>query len=492
MLLSVPFALIFIAIVAHILIADRRRVTLELGFQVAIGLCLLTIGVFGFLSAEPLRLALSAGADIGGQYGIRVRPALVVTVPSALLLAMLGVVLPLVFIWLRATLDGRGRSFFISAHVLTLGLVGAFLAESLLVFYVFFEISLIGAYFWLGIHGNAERGGSREVISGALTRFLLFTLLGSLAMLASIAALMALVGGDVALTDLRATIAQLPVAARFWTMLGFLLAFAVKMPLFPLHGWMRETYHGSPPVARAVLSAAMSKLGAYGFTAILCAGYAEELRPYGHILRGLAVAGVLYGALLCVGARTFRDVLIYSSLAHLNIIALGVFAGLSGEARDASPLSAAYFQMFNHGLILAVLFALEARISQGADADYDFTGLREKLPRLTAVLLIGIFVAISLPGAGSFAAELLILFATFRHSMLLCFLALLGLLLAAIALVRVFHRVFLGVPQTDARILAGDLNAGEAVLGLCVAAIWVATGLYPMGILHALQNSIHP
>lgn len=482
------FALLGLSILAQSVLSNAHRARIAILFQLAVGATLVMSGVHAYDLAPGVGESLS-GPTLGlAGYRFDFTPTLYLDARNGLLLAMLGLVLPLVFFWLRESFTEAGAGFFVSADLLTLGLVGAFVADSLLLFYVFFEVSLIGAYFWIGLYGTAERNGSGEF--GTLTRFLLFTLVGSLAMLVSIALIVANAGTDVRLSNLSVTVAELPQTVRQWSAAGFFLAFAVKMPLFLFHGWMRETYRGAPAAARAILSAGMSKLGAYGFLMILVPGYAADLRPIAGLLQVFAVIGVGYGALMCFGVKSFRDVLIYSSLTHLNLIALGVFTAMTGTEADSSPLQAALFQMFNHGLLMGALFALESRIARDQSADHDFGGLRARLPRLAAIMLTTIFVAISLPGTGSFAAELLILFAAYRQSLTTAFLALVGLLIAAAALVRVFHRNFLGEERGHTAMVARDLSAGETAVGLGCIALWIVTGFYPMWILGPLQGLI--
>ncbi len=491
-MLALPFLILFVSIAVQVYLRDdRHRANAELLAQVLNGLALLFVGSSVLFGGEELRLALGNVNILSSDtITLKIALALHLRPTNAVLILMLGLVLPLAYYWLRPTYLGRDRSFYISANILHIGLMGAFLADSLVLFYGFFELALIGAYFWIGLHGVAERGGSREVVSGALTRFLLFTLLGSLSMLASIAVLVASAGSDVRLTQLAEVVASLSPTARAWTLAGFFAAFAVKMPLFPFHGWLRETYHGSPALARTILSAAMSKLGAYGFLVIVCGGYVTVAAPVAGLLQTLALSGIVYGALLCLGVQSMRDVLVYSSLTHLSLIALGMFTALGNDARDGSALGAALFQMFNHGLIMTALFCLEGRISESSEAHTDLRGLKLRLPRLSALLLTAIFVSISLPGAGSFAAELLILFSAYRESAGTAFVALLGLLLSAAAIVRIYHRDFLGTDRTPDGPVAADFSVVETIPGLGLATIWIVTGLQPMLILAAVEGAV--
>lgn len=358
-----------------------------------------------------------------------------------------------------------------SLWVLVLGLTGTFLSDSVILFYVFFETSLMGAYFWIGFYGRKNAEGGADSRPG-LTRFLLFTLVGSLSMLVSIAFLCS-GGKDVRFSELPALLGDYSPSVRRLVVLGFLAAFAVKMPLFGLHGWLRETYLGAPPAARAILSAVMSKLGAFGLLlASLYMGTAfQEMAPF---IAVVAAIGVVYGGLVSLSRETILDAAVYSSLCHLNLIALGL-AVFSGSAGDASVAAAAVLQMFNHGLIMAAILVYDARVQSEAAS-----GLREYARRLSMMFLFALFAAISLPGLSSFPAEVILLYASFKFSPYAAAAAALGLLLAAAALIRIYHKHYLGAFRGQAEAVArGELSIKEILPGALFAVVWIVLGLWP-------------
>jgi NADH-quinone oxidoreductase subunit M len=468
---------------------NRAQARAALAFNWAYGAFLTVISVMAMASPHGLRIAGRAAPL--GLTGFKVEPALYLDGRNAPFLLLLGLCLPLVFTWLRDK-DGRyGPSYYVSANLLVLSLAGVFLSDSLLLFYLFWETALLGAYFWIGLHGRANiHSGS---VYSALIRFFLFTLVGSLPMQVSIIALCAAAGGDPGINGILATASSLDGDRRAWIFAGFLLGFAVKLPLLGFHGWLRDTYNVAAPACRALLSGVMSKMGAYGLILVLAQGFPEECLRYAPQLQVLCVAGAVYGAMLCLAQDRLIDILVYSSLSHLSLLALGVFTA-AGDTYSTG-LSGAIFQVFNHGLIMAALFAFDARIGTGGESPALSAtgGLRSGQRRLAAVLLTAIFASCSLPGMSNFAGEILVLFSAFRSSPWLTFLASIGALVGAAALVRGFHQVFLGRGKRQEMpgfTQAPDFSVGETGLGLALIALWVALGLYPMLFLRPVENTL--
>jgi NADH-quinone oxidoreductase subunit M len=461
----------------------------SLAFQWVYGAFLVWISIMAM--SVPEGLFLRGRAVPLGVTGLLIEPTLYLDARNAPFLMLMGICLPLIFTWLRDK-DGRyGPSYYVSANLLTLSLAGVFLSDSLLLFYLFWETALLGAYFWIGMHGRANiHSGS---VYNALVRFFLFTLVGSLPMLVSIIALCAVAGKDPGVNGIAAIVSDMAPNQRWWVFAGFALAFAVKLPLLGFHGWLRDTYNVSAPACRAVLSALMSKMGAYGLILVLAPGFTGEIAYLAPYLQTLCVMGAIYGALLCLAQDRLVDILIYSSLSHLSLVALGVFAA-SGDV-TTTGLTAAIFQVFNHGLIMAALFAFDARISTSGESPLLSAsgGLRAGQRRLAAVLLTAIFASASLPGFSNFAGEILVLFTAFRSSPWLTLLASVGALIGAAALVRAFHLIFLGVrkgPDAPGFTQAGDLSYGETGLALGLIGLWLVLGLYPMLFIQPVEKTI--
>lgn len=444
--------------------------------QSLFGLLLCALALPAFLPGSE-RVAFEAATVRLHSAEMSLRIALYLDARNAAFVLLLGLCLPLVFNLIRPRSE-VSRSYYICANILIASMLGVFTADGLLLFYFFWEMALIGAYFWIGLHGVARAEVSS--VYGALMRFVLITLLGSLPMLLSIA-LIILGSGDVGLAGLGDAVANLSPAHRSWAFVGFLLGFGVKLPLLGLHGWLRDTYAVAPAPCRALLSALMSKMGAYGLLLILVPAFPSEMAHWQVALLGLASAGVIYGALVCLARKDFLSVLTYSSLAHLSLVALGAFAGARGDAADASAITAGVFQVFNHGLIMALLFALEDRISVDGVSLHmgQVSGLRAGQSRLAALMLVSLFASASLPGLSNFAGELMLYFAAFRISPWYTFAAGLGALITAAALIRAFHHLFMGTRRGEVT-QDRDLRSSEMIVGLAVVAVWLVLGFYPM------------
>jgi NADH-quinone oxidoreductase subunit M len=460
-------------------------------FQWVYGIGLVWLSLLGFLTPKSI-IWKGQGLPVGVT-NLWVEPTLYLDARNAPFLLLMGICLPLVFTWLRDR-DGKyGPSYYVAANLLSLSLAGVFLSDSLILFYLFWETALIGAYFWIGMHGRANiHSGS---VYSALIKFFLITLVGSLPMLISIIALCAAAGRDPGISGIAGLMPTLPDSQRWWIFGGFSLAFAVKLPLFGFHGWLKDTYNVSAPACRAVLSGLMSKMGAYGLILVLAQGFPQEcfhLAPY---LQILCVVGALYGAVLCFAQDRFIDILVYSSLSHLSLIGLGVFAAIGAGEVETTGLTGAIFQVFNHGLIMAALFAFDARISLTGESPAMSTGggLRAGQGRLAAVLLTAVFASASLPGFSNFAGEILVLFAAFNASPWLTLFASLGALITAAAMVRAFHKIFLGSRKASTPSnfkQAPDFSKRETSLALALIALWLGLGLYPMIFIRPVENAI--
>jgi NADH-quinone oxidoreductase subunit M len=475
---------------------DERTAALSRAFAWIYAAITTVTALYGLCPASTEGISIGASITSLGVSGFEIAPRLFLDGRNALFLLLLGLCPPIVFTFVKAA---QPRSASVAAWALLFGLAGVFLADSLLLFYFFWEAALVAVYFWIALHGRKNRFGG-EVYS-ALLRFVLFTLAGSLPMLASIAAVCAANFRDPGLQGLPAAVLQLSDTSRVWVFFGFLLGFAVKLPLFGFHGWLRDTYNVAPPACRALLSAAMSKMGAFGLILILAPAFPTEMARFAPVLMTLAALGALYGGVLMLAQDRLLDTLAYSSLSHLSLLALGVFAASASGIGSAATtgLSGATLLVFSHALTMAFLFALDARVLRsGASADRGvLSGLRAVQPRLYAFLLLAVFTSASLPGLANFPGEILVYFAAFKISYWLVLIAGLGALVGAAALVRLLHNVFLGTvdergtvdPQDPATAPAPDLSRSETLFALALSALWLVLGLYPMLLLGPVERA---
>ncbi len=321
----------------------------------------------------------------------------------------------------------RPRAYFGSMLLLTTAVVGVFAAQDYLLFYVFWELMLIPLYVLVGVWGGPGR-------LRATLMFFIYTMAGSLLMLAAIIVL--------GLHNGTFDIAEAPApSANAWIFLGFAAAFAVKAPLFPLHGWLPDTYREAPPEVAGVLSGVVSKAAAYGFLYISVLHFrGSTVADFRTTILVLAAIGIVYGSLLAFRAPDARGVVAYSSLAQLGLITFGVFS------TNLAGFSGAVLQMVNHGLISATLFLLAGLIETrtGTGKLERLGGMARGRPVLaTLIMTVGV-IALAVPGSTAFAGEFLILTGVFNSGYGWAVVGAIAMVLAAMYMLRfisaVLHR----------------------------------------------------
>ncbi|HTF61560.1 MAG TPA: NADH-quinone oxidoreductase subunit M [Edaphobacter sp.] len=358
------------------------------------------------------------------------------------------------------------------------GITGVFMAVDLFVFYLFWELMLVPMYFLIGIWGHERR-------IYAATKFFLFTQLSGLLMLIAIVALAVLhhQSTGVYTFDYQQLLhtSLSPRAARL-LMLGFLIAFAVKLPAFPFHTWLPDAHTEAPTAGSVVLAGLLLKTGAYGlirFVLPLFPGPSRELAP---LMMTIGVVGILYGAVLAVGQTDLKRLVAYTSVSHMGFVLLGIFAG------NQIALEGAVVQMVSHGISTGALFILAGLLQERLHTRElsQMGGLWETMPALSGAGLVFAMASLGLPGLGDFVGEFLVLLGTYRSNARLAIFATLGLLAATLYGLRFAQGVFQG-PNRHHWTLP-DMRPREwAVLGLMmICLVWI--GLYP----HPVLNTIRP
>ncbi len=350
----------------------------------------------------------------------------------------------------------RPRAYYGLMLVLTGAVVGVFTAQDLLAWYVFWEAMLIPLYVLVGVWGGAGR-------VGATLKFVIYTMAGSLLMLASVIAF-GLSQGTFDLVDSGSS-------ASTWVFLGFVVAFAVKAPLFPFHGWLPDAYRESSPEVSAVLSGLISKTAVYGFLRIAIAKFPEPVDDFRVPILVLATIGLVYGSLLAFRAPDFRGVVAYSSLAQMGLITLGLFA-----ANDLG-FNGAVLQSVNHGLVSAALFltagAVERRTATGELKLLG--GMARGRPALATLLLATGVIALAVPLSSAFVGEFAILAGVFQQGWLWAVIGAAAIVLAAMYMLRLISAVLhqdVG-PAVDPR--SPDLTGAE--LGVLAPLVLLLVGL---------------
>ena len=346
---------------------------------------------------------------------------------------------------------------------LTGAVVGVFTAQDLLLFYAFFEAMMIPLYVLVGVWGGPGR-------MAATLKFVLFTMAGSLLMLASI-----VVYG---LSQNTFDLVEIGQSSSNWIFLGFVAAFAIKAPLFPLHGWLPDAYRESSPEVAAILSGVVSKAAAYGFLRIAIAKFPEPTQHYRAAILALAAVGLIYGSLLAFRAPDIRGVIAYSSLAQMGLITMGVFS-VNDLGLDGSVLL-----MVNHGLVSTTLFLLagmvERRTLTGELARLG--GMARGRPLLATVLLTTGVIALAVPLSSAFAGEFLVLAGVFRHGWAWSVVGAVAIVLAAAYVLRlvsaILHRE-IGAAVSDAAL---DLRPAELGVVVPLVACLLALSAWPAAI----------
>jgi NADH-quinone oxidoreductase subunit M len=348
------------------------------------------------------------------------------------------------------------------------GLAGLFMATDLVLFYVFWEAMLIPAYFLLWIFGEGDRPAR------AALKFVLYTLAGSLLMLVGVI-------GEYVFTGQRtfdlALLASMPPSAsiQFGLFFVFALAFAIKTPLFPFHSWLPDAYMAAPTPMLVLFAGVMGKAGAYGFLRIAVPLFPDPVYwwDWRWVIPVLAVAAIIWGALMAIAQRDMKLLVAYSSVSHMGFIVLGIFSyNVQGQ-------QGAVLQMVNHGIIVPALFLIVAWISDraGTRDRSAMAGLASRMPVMAGVFFVVTLAALGLPGLNSFAGELMTLLGAWQRAPLLAVFGSLGLILAPVYMLRLFQGIMQGPPAGP--VPRSDLYRGQLLLVAPLVLLMFAIGLYP-------------
>ena len=383
-------------------------------------------------------------------------------------------------LWLAATVMAAARDwdsprfFFFNLMLAETAVLGVFAAQDLALFVVFFDLSLVPFYFLIGGWGGADR-------VRATTKFVIYTLAGSLLMLAAAVALGILAtpeGGQISFSFAELERRSLPVSSQYWIFLLFAAAFLVKAPAFPLHGWMPDTYRATPLPVLIVLSAVLSKIGAYGFLRILLPLTPDASTHFQELMIVIAVVSILYGSILAFSQDEARLVVGYSSVAQLGFILLGIFS------LDPKGATGAVMQMVNHGLVVAPLFLLIGAVALragGSERLSELGGMAFRAPVLAALFLITALATLAMPGSPNFVGEILILFGVFESKLVFGLVASVGVALASVYMIRMFIRVMHN--RVGPAVQSRDAGGLEIAIVAPLLAVVIALGVYPQAVI---------
>jgi NADH-quinone oxidoreductase subunit M len=380
----------------------------------------------------------------------------------------------------------RPQLFFFLMLIAETATLGAFLAQDLLLFVLFFDLMLVPFYFLFGVWGHDRTGEGGLTAPAATLKMFIYTLIGSLLMLvAAIAtAILSAKGGHLTFSIQQLQQQGLGTGSQRWIFWFFAAAFLVKMPAFLLHGWMPDAYRAAPLPALAVFSGVLAKVGAYGFLRIVLPLFPAATIEFQTVILVIALASILYGSVMAFTQTNVRLIAGYSSVAQLGFITAGIFA-LRADGADGALL-----QMVNHGLVVAPIFVIVAILVErtGTEDIREMGGMALRAPVLAALFLIVALATLAMPGSANFIGEFYILNGLFQSKIVFAIIAISGVAMSAYYALRLYigtmhNRGPDGVASREISLRDGIILAP---LVLCILAL----ALYPQLILHRADPSV--
>ncbi len=456
-----------------------------------------TLAVFAF--SVPAWFGYGPGASgvayevnlpwFGHILGVEVRFHMGIDGLSLLLVLLTTFLSPLVVIAAPGHIRKREREFCFWMLLMEAGMIGTFLALDLFLFYVFWELMLVPLYFIIGIWG-----GPRRIY--AAVKFFLYTLAGSLLMLGAIIYLVlqsTVIGPDGQVLQ-HGTAQVLELASRSpmaWTpqvlcFLAFALSFAIKVPLFPFHTWLPDAHVEAPTSGSVILAGVLLKMGTYGMLRFCAPLFPEAFAYFAPWIMGLALVGIVYGALLAWAQDDMKKLVAYSSISHLGFVVLGTFA-LTTMAMKGSLL-----QMVNHGLSTGALFLLVGMVYERRHTRRiaEFGGIARVMPVYAFFLMVATLAAIGLPGTNGFVGEFMILLGTFESRPVFAVIGATGVVLGALYMLSMVRRVLFGPLDKPANKELRDITWRERGVLIPIAALIFWIGVYPSPFLDRMDKTL--
>lgn len=368
------------------------------------------------------------------------------------------------------------KMFHLLLFVLECGMLGVFAALDLFLFYIFWEVVLIPMYFMIGVWGSGAR------IRSAM-KFIIYTMVGSVLMLGAILYASWVVGGSFDLLQWYEH--GFGPLQQLWLFGAFALAFAIKVPMFPLHTWLPDAHTEAPTAGSVLLAGVLLKMGTYGFYRFALPLFPLAVVKFSPLFLTLAVVGIVYGALVAMVQPDLKRLIAYSSVSHLGFVMLGLFA-LEQQAATGAVL-----QMVNHGLSTGALFLLVGMIYHRRHSRLiaDFGGIARTVPLFATAFLFMSLASIGLPGLNNFVGEFLVLLGSFQTKTIYAAVAVVGVILAAVYMLWAVERVFFGEVVHEENRRLTDLSFREWAVLIPIAVLIVMIGVWPSPWISKIEQS---
>jgi len=470
MALSIPYLLSIItflpllgAVLVLVVPSDSAKKWLAFG----VSLVTFVVSLLLLLNWQDGKAEMQFVEDVSWFAPLGIRYALGVDGISLFLVLLTTLLMPIAIYFSNLFVHDRIGPYLALMLLLETAMIGVFLALDLVLFFVFFEASLIPMYFLIG-----QWGGQNRVY--AAVKFFVYTFAASALMVVAILLVYFSAGtfDIVALQD-----AQLPLTIQMWGFIAFALAFAVKTPLFPFHTWLPDAHVQAPTAGSIILAGVLLKMGTYGYLRLAMPIFPDAAAQLGPVVATLAVIGILYGAVVAAMQKDVKSLVAYSSVAHLGYVMLGLVA------MNAVGISGAVLQMVNHGLSTGALFLMvgllyERRHTRMLD---DFGGLWQSIPVYCGFFLVVAMSSAGLPGLNGFVGEFTIMLGAYNYMPIFAVLAAVGVILAAWYLLTAYRKMAQGEitrPENDKAHLK-DMNFKEVAMVLPLVLLFFVIGLFP-------------
>ncbi|HKH64663.1 MAG TPA: NADH-quinone oxidoreductase subunit M [Solirubrobacterales bacterium] len=384
----------------------------------------------------------------------------------------------------------RAKNFYFLMLVAETATLGAFLAQDLLLFVLFFDLMLVPFYFLFGAWGHDRSGEGGITASAATLKMIVYTLIGSLLMLVAAIAtgIIAADGGHLTFSIAELQKQGLSHGSQQWIFWFFAAAFLVKMPAFMLHGWMPDAYRAAPLPALAVFSGVLAKVGAYGFLRVVLPLFPDATVEFQEVILLIALASILYGSVMAFTQTNVRLIAGYSSVAQLGFITAGIFA-LRADGSDGAIL-----QMVNHGLVVAPLFIIVAILLErtGTEDIREMGGMALRAPVLAALFLIVALATLAMPGSANFIGEFYILNGLFQEKIVFAFVAISGVAMSAYYALRLYQQTMHNRQPSvqNQELLSREIGLRDGLVLVPLVLCIVGLALYPQLILERTAPSV--